>query len=383
MTDTLVENSKNTSTAPINTNGGDVHFGDITKIYGKSHDYQELVSQIKEVEMDIEDLPLDKIERRLEKGKRLAELTKKREDFEGDIIRLAETFTKIPINTERLRLAKEHFEEGRFREADVILKAEEMSHEQNSLLDARKHKTRELDKLEEDLKNNANEFLIKARITATDYNSPTRFEDSCKYFEQAIRSQADLDNLFNYAKFLQGHNQFNKASFYYQKILEDFGETLTPANKATTLNNLGNLQSDRNELNKAEESYNEALDTYRKLAEDNPQAFLPNVASTLNNLGNLQSDKNELDKAEDSYNETLGIRRKLAIDHPQAYLPDLAMTLRNLSIFYLQISPDNKKSIRYAKETIETLKSFATETYMTQQYLERAQEILKYWKKVE
>jgi len=64
-------------------------------------------------------------------------------------------------------------------------------------------------------------------------------------------------------------------------------------------------------------------------------------------------------------------------------LPSVAVVLSNLSELYQLKIPDKNKSIGYAKETIETLKSFATETYMTQQYLERAQEILRYWKKVE
>ncbi len=452
--------------------GGPIIIGDNnTMILGKSHDYGELLTQIKEVEMDLKDLPLDKIDSRLRKGKRLAELTKQKNDFEADVIRLAETFTKIEINTKRLRQAKEHFDEGSFREADAILKAEAMSHEQNSLLYAKERETRKLENTEKKLRNNSSEFLIKAQITATNYRSPTRFKDTCSYFEQAIKSHASFDNQFKYAKFLQDHNQFNKASQYYEQILKDFSDTLDPTNKARTLNNLGNLQSNNNELDKAEQSYSEALDIRRDLAKgnpqaflphlaetfnnlgnlqknnneldkaeqsynealgiyrtlakenpqaylpgvaitlnnlgnlqsnnneldkaeqsysealdirrdlakNNPQAFLPDVAMTLNNMGNLQSNKNELDRAEESYSEALDIRRDLAKGNPQAFLPDLAMTLSNFSIFYLQNITDKEKSIGYAKETIKMLKRFAAETYMTQQYLNAAHQVLKAW----
>ena len=67
------------------------------------------------------------------------------------------------------------------------------------------------------------------------------------------------------------------------------------------------LQRAKNEYGKAQQSYEEALGIYRKLAEVNPQTYLPDVATTLNNLANLQSDQNEYGKAEQSYEEALGI----------------------------------------------------------------------------
>jgi hypothetical protein len=61
-----------------------------------------------------------------------------------------------------------------------------------------------------------------------------------------------------------------------------------------TLNNLGLLQKAKNEVGKAELSYLEALEIRRKLAEENPQAYLANVATTLNNLAVLQKAKKGL-----------------------------------------------------------------------------------------
>ena len=39
-----------------------------------------------------------------------------------DVIRLAETFYKIELNSERPQLAKKFFDEGKTREADNVLK---------------------------------------------------------------------------------------------------------------------------------------------------------------------------------------------------------------------------------------------------------------------
>src|SRR5262245_52338509 len=88
------------------------------------------------------------------------------------------------------------------------------------------------------------------------------------------------------------------------------------------------------ELAKAEAEYAEALEIYRKLADVNHSAYLPDVATTLNNLAILHGDKNELAKAEAEYAEALEIYRKLADVNPSAYLPDVATTLNNLAILH-------------------------------------------------
>ena len=90
-----------------------------------------------------------------------------------------------------------------------------------------------------------------------------------------------------------------------------------------TLNNLGALQYKKNEFEDALKSYKEALEIYRKLAQANPQAYLPYVAGTLNNLGLLQYDKNAFDDALKSYKEALEIKRKLAQANPHTELQSI------------------------------------------------------------
>src|SRR5215813_11434126 len=107
-----------------------------------------------------------------------------------------------------------------------------------------------------------------------------------------------------------------------------------------TLNNLANLQADKKEFPAAEKAYNEALAIRRRLAETNPQTYLPDVAATLNNLAILQKAKNEFPAAEKAYNEALAIYRRLAETNPQTYLPDVAMTAVNMSMFYQSSMPD-------------------------------------------
>ena len=46
---------------------------------------------------------------------------------------------------------------------------------------------------------------------------------------------------------------------------------------------------------------------------------------TLNNLGNVQANMNRFEAAVDSFTEALDIRRQLAEARPDVYLPDVAI----------------------------------------------------------
>jgi tetratricopeptide repeat protein len=55
-----------------------------------------------------------------------------------------------------------------------------------------------------------------------------------------------------------------------------------------TLNHLGILNSAQNRMKAARKQHEEALEAYRKLAQKDPQTFLPYVARTLNNPGDAR-----------------------------------------------------------------------------------------------
>jgi hypothetical protein len=55
------------------------------------------------------------------------------------------------------------------------------------------------------------------------------------------------------------------------------------------LNSLGILDSAQNRMKETQNEYEEALKTYRELAQKNPETYLPDVAMSLNNLGILGS----------------------------------------------------------------------------------------------
>ncbi len=369
-----VSDSKGVVIGDIKNNSGDItggnkitHTGTGDLITGGSKtinnfnvypEYEQLRKRIEELEQDLKDIPLDNLESRLRKSEKLEEARKQAQDFEHQILRLAETFTKIEINTDRLRQAKHYFGQGKLKEADTLLKEEALLADQKRLLDAKARKTSDLEALGKHLLSNASEFLIKAQITATDFNNPNRFEDTRRFYEQSIQSCPTIENLFGYAYFLAKHNQHNDAERYYHEVLERFGNEMDAPTRATTLNNFGILQCERNEFEEALKSYKEALGIYRKLAQTKLQGYLPDVAATLNNMGALQYKKNEFEEALKSYKEALEIYRELAKTNPQSYLPDVAMTLNNLGV--LQSDKNEfEEALKSYKEALEIYRKLA------------------------
>lgn len=71
----------------------------------------------------------------------------------------------------------------------------------------------------------------------------------------------------------------------------------------------------------------EALDTYRKLVQANPPAYLPAVAQTLNHLAILELAPDHIKQVQVLVSEALTIRRGLYKKHPMAYGNDLAQSL--------------------------------------------------------
>ncbi|MGA3134357.1 MAG: tetratricopeptide repeat protein [Terracidiphilus sp.] len=150
-------------------------------------------------------------------------------------------------------------------------------------------------------------------------------------YREAWELDKNPEHGFQYAVFEQRLNHFNEAIVAYEMLLRIYTE---PSDRATTLNNLAVLYRATQHIEKAEQAYDEALATYRKLAKNNPEAYLPGVATTLNNLAIMYSETQRLREAEQAYDEALAIRRKLAAINPDAYRSDVAIALINLAVLY-------------------------------------------------
>jgi tetratricopeptide (TPR) repeat protein len=283
-------------------------------ILPKSYEYSDLLDQLNtQIEL-FALLPKSETEKRLKVSGKINNLKDVIERFKSDVLQLARAFQNIDINTERLQRAKAFFDKGEFGEARAVLEIEleQMQDEQTHLLEERKYyETEVLPKLIK----NAEEFRILALSTLTNYADPNRFENARNYFERSIKSHAKKSNIFQYALFLNRHNQFIEAEKYYLQYLNDFASQ-SPENeendlasqfsrseKAEVLNNLALLHSYQNRYEEALKEHEEALQIYRILSGINPNTYLPRVALTLNNLTTLYTELNNPEEALKKYQE--------------------------------------------------------------------------------
>jgi len=313
----------------------DVHDSNIkiTKILTKSYEYNDLLAQLKENQEIFESLPEDKTKIRLQISEKINELTNHIEQFKRDVIQLADTFDKLEINTGRLIEARKYFENGDIGEARALLNDDNeiIESEEKALWAKRDYYQKEI---EPKLIEKAEERLIQALLNRSDYSNPNWFFDTCRYFKRSIESYLNKNNIFQYALFLQKHNQLKEAEKYYLQYLNNFSNQISSNEYAAILNNLAILHKTQNNFDEAFEKYEEALQIYRQLAETDTLIYQPFVAITLNNMALLHVDQKNFDIAVKEYEEALQIRRKFAKTNSQTYLNDVAKTLNNLAILH-------------------------------------------------
>lgn len=115
--------------------------------------------------------------------------------------------------------------------------------------------------------------------------------------------------------------------------------------------------------------YKEALETYRRLAMSNPQAYEPDRAATLNNLANLYKSTQRFEESEAMYKETLETYRHLAMSNPQVYESDVALTQYNLG--HLKVSlKQYSEAIAPFEEALEIYKRLSKTNPAQQQWYE-------------
>jgi tetratricopeptide (TPR) repeat protein len=349
-------------------------FHNVTFHFEKYEDYQTMVGELKEYEEMLADIPETKAEKRAQYTQKIELQKQQIEQYKQEVLRLANMFDKIDLNSERLKQAKSYFEAGKLREADAILKTEDLQQDQQSLLDARKRNEEERKNIVEQLHHNALEFVLKARLRATQFDEK-RMSETISFFEQALASDRSLDNLCEYAEFLYHHNQFLPAQTLYEEIL-----SLVKDNEKeqptlyTVLNDLGSIYLQQGQTERANNSFDEAIEVIRNLSKQQPdflpylvmaltnkstklistwhlkeaqilleegyqicnnfqkqEAILPHKALLMNNLGEVARYNEQVDEAQKYYAESLDIYQKLMVQNPDTYQEYVGHILFNIA----------------------------------------------------
>ena len=316
----MVNQKTSVSTGNINSNGGNISIGNqqyITNIFHSS-EWKKMEEEKEKLEKDIkfcESLLLKEgncddegIIKRLSEAKNdLKNKLKEMEDFKHGILQLAETFSKIEIDSERLQEAYKLFLEGKYSEARTILMMEQALNEHNDLLEKRDKLSQDIAENERKLKQKAKESFLLANLQAVNYSiGPSRVDEASKYFQLAIREHKCFEYLINYASFLRQNNRRRDAEKICQETISFIKENYKETDEEKQ--NLAEILTEYvqvlivfpDRLSFAEETAREALAIYSSL-KIIPKKSIFTFVKILNELGNVLDELGKYSDAENFY----------------------------------------------------------------------------------
>jgi len=315
------------------------------QIFGKSPEYAELKKTQATCEADIqkkadqcEQMAKDSLPAKYRDGCRteLINLNARRDSvqnietrFRADVIRLAESFSKTALNSERLRMAKLLFDEGKIREADAVLNTREMKIEGDLLLAEKARAQEKLQVADSLLRIKADEFALKAQLKATDYGDSLRYDSAEWYFRLSLKYSESGDDLWHFAEMLFLENQISRSLKYYERGLL---VAQSKPEKGEFYNALGIAYMGIHDYTKAKSFYEAALKIRQKLAKKD-STYLPSLAQTHMNMGSYYRLIGDYVKAEKMYKYSLAVRENLG-DQKKSYSFDRALTYGHLGGLY-------------------------------------------------
>ncbi|WP_285777816.1 tetratricopeptide repeat protein [Microtetraspora sp. NBRC 13810] len=143
----------------------------------------------------------------------------------------------------------------------------------------------------------------------------------------------------------------------YRRLAEVEPEAYLPG-LANSLNNLGTRLSAVGDIRRALKASWEAVELYRQLDQANPAAHLPRFTLSLNNLATQLWEVGDKRRAVELIREVVESNRHLAEADPTAYLPDLAMSLNNLGTLSSGVG-DIRRALGSVRESVELYRRLA------------------------
>lgn len=322
----MVNQKTSVSTGNINSNGGNISIGNqqyITNIFHSS-EWKKMEEEKEKLEKDIkfcEYLLLKEgncddegIIKRLSEAKNdLKNKLKEMEDFKHGILQLAETFSKIEIDSERLQEAYKLFLEGKYSEARTILMMEQALNEHDDLLKKRDKLSQDTAENERKLKQKAKESFLLANLQAVNYSiGASRVDEASKYFQLALREHKCFEYLISYATFLRHNNRRRDAEKICQKTISFIKENYKETDEEKQ--NLAEILAEYvqvllvfpDKLSLAEEKAREALEIYSSF-KIIPKKLISTLVKVLNELGNVLDELGKYQDAERFYKSGIEI----------------------------------------------------------------------------
>lgn len=329
--------------------------------YNNFREFEEIKKRKENIEHELNITPDNEGNKaiRLYISKKLLEVEEEENLFKDKILTLAETFSRIEINTERLKLAQTYFFNGDEHTASALLKLNELERDQKKLLESKKRTEARMKEINQQLRNNASEFLIKAQITAHEYDQPEWFDEAVRYFKKSIESFSFYENNLEFATFLHHNNKLIDSKVHYQQALKD--PEVKEDERAEVYLYLGHLFSDQNDYDNALQFYEKALEIRREANKEESLNSQLKLVQILDALGVFYQKFEKLKKALSCFEEASSLLSKLKdVDEEEVALQKITI-LNNIGRLYQSTEVYDKAYKNYQKaiaifDTIEARK---------------------------
>ena len=141
------------------------------------------------------------------------------------------------------------------------------------------------------------------------------------------------------------------------KALTEWPEA-SAALKARHLSQACIARAEMGQREEALEAAREAVEIYRELARQRPDAFRPDLATSLSTVSSRLSALGRQEEALKAAREALEIRRMLTRQRPDIFRPDLAMSLSNMAIQLGDLG-QREEALKAAREAVEIRRKLA------------------------
>ena len=280
----------------------------------------------------------------------LHDLTERRETMERSLLETAQLITRLSTTVSSARLAEaiRLFEQGDNKGADAVLNLVEIDRDAAANA-ARIRAARELEaEALRGLETNIEEYRLKIK-TLQNAMAEEWLTEVVAVYDKAVaaaRGQIAPEKLAgllrDYADFLLKNKQYHRIGSLYAESLTIWRRLMqenpdafeADAATAMALNNLALLHGNARRYAQAEAGYEEGLAICRRWVRKNPDVFEPSMVMMLNNLALLHGNTQRYAQAEKEYEEALAICRQSAQKSSDGFSSDVAMTLFNQALLY-------------------------------------------------
>ena len=201
-------------------------------------------------------------------------------------------------------------------------------------------------------------------LLANTYEMKYDYEKVMFYYEKVIEADlSDVDNIFNYANYLQKIREYSKAKEYYLQCLEILKELADREPQSylgklgTVLHNLAELYSDNGDYIQSSLFFEQALDIRRKLVKENPEVHLSDLTKSLSGLGNIRRKVRNYEEALLLFEEALESLKKVEIEKSD-HESDLANILKELGFLYY-VQNEYEQALPLLSEALDISRTLA------------------------